>query len=307
MNQKLLITIIIMVITASFSYSQKQLVPAPDLANVEYGEHERHVMDVWFAEKEKTTPLALFIHGGGFSAGSKERIKADELKGLLEAGISVAAINYRYKSIAPLPAAHNDAKQALQFIRSNAAKWSVSKNKIAVWGSSAGAQISMWLAFSDEMANTESSNPIESESTRVSCVATRGGQTTMESNFWFKHLSKYAPGSESAFISKDRLRTFGAETMEEADDVAKSISALSLVSADDPPIFMQYHMTPDATAPAIENKKKLRGWIVHHVDFGTALKEKTDELNVEAHLKYPGAVVKYKSIVEFFKHKLLEE
>ena len=40
---------------------------------------------------------------------------------------------------------------------------------------------------------------------------------------------------------------------------------------------------------------------------GIALKEKTDALNLEAHLKYPGADVKYNSLVEFFVDKLLKK
>ena len=34
------------------------------------------------------------------------------------------------------------------------------------------------------------------------------------------------------------------------------------------------------------NANKIRGWIVHHVDFGIALKEKMDSLNIESYLKY---------------------
>ena len=46
---------------------------------------------------------------------------------------------------------------------------------------------------------------------------------------------------------------------------------------------------------------------MHHVDFGTALKEKMDKLNVEADLKYPGAKTKYNSFIEFFVDKLLDK
>lgn len=302
---KTITAIIILLIASIFSYAQKNQLPTPDMANVKYGEHERNVMDVWFADKSKTTPIAIFIHGGGFSQGSKEKLNANELSQLLKAGISVASINYRYKTITPLPAAHHDAKQALQFIRSKAESWHINKDKIGVWGGSAGAQICMWLAFSEEMADSESTNPIERESTRIACVATRGGQTTMESDFWLKHLAKYAPGTEADFNGKSRLQTFGVETMEEADEIAKSISALALISADDPPIFMQYGMKPDAPVP--DDVKKVRGWIVHHVDFGIGLKEKMDELGVEAHLKYPDSEAQYETMVKFLTVKLLEE
>lgn len=308
MKLKLLKTInaiIILLIASNFSYAQENKLPTPDIANVKYGEHERNVMDVWFADKSKITPLAIYIHGGGFSAGSKEKIRNNVLAQLLEAGISVASINYRYKTIAPLPAAHNDAKHALQFIRSKAESWRIDKEKIGIWGGSAGAQICMWLAFSDEMADAESTNPAERESTRVTCVATTGGQTTMESDFWVKHLTKYAPGTEAEFNGKTRLQTFGVETLEEAGEIAKSISALALISTDDPPIFMQYGMKPNAPVP--NDMKKARGWIVHHVDFGIALKEKMDGLGVEANLKYPNSKTQYETLDKFLTVKLLEE
>jgi hypothetical protein len=298
--------IIILLIASNFSYAQKNQLPTPDMENVKYGEHERNVMDVWLADKSQTTPLAIFIHGGGFDYGSKEKLNAKELAQLLKAGISVASINYRYKTTAPLPAPHYDAKKALQFIRSKAELWRIDENKVGIWGGSAGAQICMWLAFSNEMADAESTNPIERESTRVTCVATRGGQTTMESDFWVKHLPKYAPGTEAEFKS-NQLPIYGVETIKEADEIAKSISALALISTDDPPIFMQYGMSPNTPAPSKDDPKKLRGWIVHHVDFGIALKEKMDELGVEADLRYPGAKTKYNSLLEFFIDKLLEE
>ena len=75
-----------------------------------------------------------------------------------------------------------------------------------------------------------------------------------------------------------------------------------LISKDDPPIFMQYGMRPNAPVP--KNANKIRGWIVHHVDFGIALKEKMDSLNIESHLRFPSAKTKYNSLVGFFKDKL---
>ena len=213
----------------------------------------------------------------------------------------MASVNYRYKTIVPLPGAHKDAKKALQFIRSRAESWGINKERIGVWGGSAGAQISMWLAFSNEMANVNSKNPIERESTRVTCVATKGGQTTMESDFWRRHIAKYAD-EEVVSFRKSIRQNYGAKTVREVNEVAKSISALVLISKDDPLIFMQYGMRPNAPVP--NNANKIRGWIVHHVDFGIALKEKMDSLTIESYLRYPSAKTKYNSLVAFFKDKL---
>ena len=68
---------------------------------------------------------------------------------------------------------------------------------------------------------------------------------------------------------------------------------------------MSYGMNPTAKPPT--DKGRIRGWVIHHVKFGLALKEKTDALKHEAHLKYPGAELKYQSQVEFFVDKLLKK
>ena len=289
--------------------------PHPSHSNVKYGPHERNVFDIWLSETNSPAPLAIYIHGGGFKSGSKEKLSDKELSELLNEGISVAAINYRYVTSAPLPASHHDAKQALQFIRSKADEWNIDKNRVAAFGGSAGAQICMWLAFSDDMANPESDDPIERESTRLTCVATKGGQTANVLDFWRNRIGKLIGNNESleslaksfedaSDAEEAFMATWGASTPEEADKIAESCSALSLVSSDDPPIFMSYGMSPTAKVP--DDPKRVRGWVVHHVLFGIALKEKTDALEVEADLRFPGSKSQYESTVDFFVDKLIK-
>lgn len=289
----------------------------PTHANVKYGDHERNVFDIWLADSPKPAPLAIYIHGGGFRAGSKEKLKPNELGQLLKAGISVAAINYRYMSVAtPLPTPHHDARRALQMMRSKAKEWNIDKERVAAFGGSAGAQICMWLAFSDEMAKPDSKDPIERESTRLICVATAGGQTTNDIEFWQNKIATLlGPDTDVKTLSrplgnikdpeKAHLAKWGAKTLDEANEIASRHSAVSIVSADDPPIFMSYGMNPTAKPPT--DKKRIRGWLIHHVNLGIALKGKTDALKLEAHLKYPGAEIKYQSLVEFFVDKLLKK
>ena len=288
----------------------------PSFANVQYGKHERQVFDLWLADTSEPAPLAIYIHGGGFRAGSKEKLKPNELSQLLKAGISVAAINYRYVTIAPLPTAHHDARQALQFIRSMAEQWNIDKDRVAAFGGSAGAQICMWLAFTDDMAKPDSADPVERESTRLTCVATAGGQTSNGAEFWAKTIgpllgdnadlrSLSMPLGTESDPENVRMAMWGAKTLEEANETAKRHSAIDLVSADDPPIFMSYGMSPTAKLPT--DPKRVRGWLIHHVNLGLALKKKTDALNMESHLKYPSAKCKYNSLVEFFQDKLLNE
>jgi hypothetical protein len=91
----------------------------------------------------------------------------------------------------------------------------------------------------------------------------------------------------------------------ELRNTVAEVSALSLVTADDPPIHMSYVMAPGDPAPS--DSGKARGWKVHHVMFGVKLKEKMDALGIEADLKYPGASPSYSSISHFFKAKLRKQ
>lgn len=288
----------------------------PTHANVKYGEHKRNVFDIWLADSTKPTPLAVYIHGGGFTSGSKEKLKAAELDKLLNAGISVAAINYRYMSVeTPLPTPHHDARRALQLMRSKAKEWNIDKTRVAAFGGSAGAQICMWLGFSDEMAKPNSEDPIERESTRLTCVATTGGQTTNDVEFWQNKIATLLGADADAKSlsrplgnitdpEKAHLAKWGAKTAEEAKASASRYSALSIVSPDDPPIFMSYGMSPTAKPPT--DPSRIRGWLIHHVNLGIALKEKSDALKHEAHMKYPGAKIEYQSQIQFFVDKLLK-
>jgi len=269
---------------------------APTMADVKYGPYKRNMLDFYQAKSDKPTPVALYIHGGGFRGGSKKSVNQRVLNELLAAGISVAAIEYRLVSDKPLPAAHHDSLRALQFIRSKAAEWNINKKRIGTFGGSAGAQICMWLAFHDEMADPESSEPLKRESSRLTCVVTNGGQTTMDFDWW----KKWVPGYDKPH--RDRAEVFGDVTDEELRKIVKDISALSLITADDPPIFMSYGMKPDDPIPT--DPRRVRGWKVHHVIFGVKLKEKMDKLGVEASLKYSGALTKYKSTASFLIAKL---
>ncbi|MBT4666495.1 MAG: alpha/beta hydrolase, partial [Opitutae bacterium] len=130
-------------------------VPKPTISEIAYGKHDRNVLDFWKAESDSPTPVAFVIHGGGWKGGSKERLdRFADTNALLEAGISVVAINYRYVTSTeepPVKAPLHDAARALQFVRSKAKAWNLDKKRIGAAGGSAGACSSLWLAFHDDL------------------------------------------------------------------------------------------------------------------------------------------------------------
>ena len=271
----------------------------PTMSDVKYGRHARNVLDFYKAKSEEPTPVVLYIHGGGFRGGTNKKVNQVMLKELLGAGISVASIEYRFVGDKPLPAAHHDSLRALQFIRSKAGQWNIDKKRFGAFGGSAGAQICMWLGFHDEMVDPQSSEPVKRESSRLTCVMTNGGQTTMDMEWW----KRWVPGYTKPH--RDRAELVGDITDDELRELVKDVSAMSLITADDPPIFMSYGMKPEAPIPS--DAKRARGWKVHHVIFGIKLKEKMDKLGVESNLKYPGAQTKYESPAGFLIAKLKPE
>src|SRR5579859_8174632 len=188
--------------------------PAPTAADVAYGKHERQVLDFWQAKSEKATPLVVFIHGGGWQNGDKKGIGGKTVQQFLDAGISVAAINYRYVKQAaaegikpPVKAPLEDAARAVQFIRSKAKEWNLDKQRIGATGGSAGACSSLWLALHDDMADPKSDDPVARESTRLFCAAVNGAQTSLDPKELREWMPNYRYGAH-AFGLKDFQELF---------------------------------------------------------------------------------------------------
>src|SRR5262245_52229906 len=91
--------------------------PVPTVAAFEYGhDSERQKFDFWHAKSDKPTPVVLLIHGGGWQRGDKTGYGENIIQPYLDAGISVAALNYRFinqameqKVVPPVKACVGDA------------------------------------------------------------------------------------------------------------------------------------------------------------------------------------------------------
>lgn len=92
-------------------------------------------------------PAVLLIHGGGWVSGSKENQRPMAQR-LAQEGFVAITIEYRLSQEAPYPAGVIDVKAALNWIRKNAAEFHLDKNKVAVLGASAGAQLATLVGVS---------------------------------------------------------------------------------------------------------------------------------------------------------------
>ncbi|MFN0134048.1 MAG: prolyl oligopeptidase family serine peptidase [Phycisphaerales bacterium] len=109
-------------------------------------------------------PCVVFIHGGGWSGGSRTPVPAPALATrLLNAGLAIASIDYRLTSQAgqfgtnpvTFPAQIHDTKGAVRFLRANAAQFNLNPARFGSWGSSAGGHLSALLGASGGVASLE--------------------------------------------------------------------------------------------------------------------------------------------------------
>lgn len=251
----------------------------PTHADVHYGPHERQVIDFYQAKSDKPTPLIIFIHGGGFVAGDKHAFSPAMLQGALDAGISFAAIHYRFvdgeKVIFPVP--QQDGARAVQFLRSKAKEWNIDPGRVACYGGSAGAGISMWIGFHDDLAQPTSDDPVARLSTRIQAVGTLGGQGTYDP----VKIKRLIGGR--AHEHPSLLKVYGLKSMDEAMNPTPAMqklydeaAAITHLTKDDPPLYMVYS-EPDI----VPSDDARPGQFIHHPNFGRQLKEKMDSLGIE--------------------------
>ncbi|HSF38948.1 MAG TPA: alpha/beta hydrolase [Thermoanaerobaculia bacterium] len=102
-------------------------------------------LDLYVHPKARDKPTLLWIHGGGWTGGSKEEDALFVLP-YLEGGWSVASVEYRLASTAVAPAAVEDCRCALAWLLRNAANYGVSTERVVISGISAGGHLALTTA-----------------------------------------------------------------------------------------------------------------------------------------------------------------
>jgi acetyl esterase/lipase len=276
----------------------------PTLANVPYGEHERQVLDVYKADSTSPTPVVFYIHGGGWVSGDKTLTDRIALKRFLDAKFTVVAINYRFVPQAveagikpPVQWPLHDAARALQFTRSKAKEWNLDPSRIGATGGSAGAASSLWLAFHPDMADPKSADPVARESTRLQCAGVTGAQTCFDPKLMKEWISNIRYGGHAFGFRPTEQRESGWEQFYAARDSImpwiEEYSPYHLVTADDPPVLLEYPRPPIPGTEAGTDP-------THAAGFGVGLAEKIKSVGGTVYLVYPGSPEeKYKSTTDF--------
>ncbi|MCX7013160.1 MAG: alpha/beta hydrolase [Candidatus Sumerlaeota bacterium] len=257
--------------------------PTPTFADVSYGPYERNLLDFWQAKSDAPTPVVVFIHGGGFVNGSKDKIRSSPrvLIQCLDHGVSFASISYRYRTQAPLVDVLHDTARAIQFLRFKAGEWNIDKTRVASYGGSAGAGSSLWIGFHDDLADPDNPDPVLRESSRLTALGANSCQCTYDVTRWREIIGPY-PGEAPRPKADESAGPQGDEELGAPDEPGaptdeksrKELDMLGMLTPDDPPVYL-YSKMPN-TPPTD------RGHYVHHPKHAIAVKEKCDELGIES-------------------------
>lgn len=249
-------------IPGSFGINSPNPVYALDV-NYDDIDLNRQAFHLFLPDTSGTFPLVIFIHGGGFTGGSRDVVLGssgiDDVRYFLERGVAYASIGYRL--IASTGADPDgvikcltDAKRGLQFIRHFAPELHLKPDKIALAGSSAGAGTSLWLATHPDMADLEAVDPILRASTRVCAVSAGGSQATYDLYKWETEVYDDFDGQGTNFTVDSMINLLGYERysnfyggLDSATQILhdpaliqyrQEVDMLFHLSEDDPPFYL---------------------------------------------------------------------
>ncbi|WP_414660978.1 alpha/beta hydrolase fold domain-containing protein [Horticoccus sp. 23ND18S-11] len=207
--------------------------------------HERQQLDLYLPAGGKNLPLVVWIHGGGWQNGSKDRTPAQSL---LTRGYAVASINYRLSSHAVFPAQLEDCKAAIRWLRTHAREHGFDPDRIGVWGSSAGGHLVALLGVTGDVKEFDRGENA-GVSSRVQAVVdffgpadllTMGAQSAANSR-----INHDAPDSPEAKLIGGALQENKAQ--------ARRASPITYVSKDDAPMLI-VHGDADPLVPLAQSE-----------------------------------------------------
>jgi acetyl esterase/lipase len=213
-------------------------VPYTDNAN-----SKAQMLDLYLpANVDRTVPVVVFIHGGGWYEGDKSECPALPM---VHKGYAVASINYRLTGQARFPAQIFDCKAAIRWLRAHANQYHLDPNKIAVWGESAGGQLAALLGTSGGVRELEGNLGSNDQDSRVQAVVD-----------WFGPANFLAAGNKDALSAEAVQALIGllGALPDKAPTLAKAASPITYVNKNAPQ-FLIMHGDKDQQVPLAQSQE----------------------------------------------------
>lgn len=232
-----------------FCFAGTVLVEARVERNVVYGMYSglALLMDIYYPEKPNGYGV-VFILGSGWhmplaynAVALKDRAANNNfLQKLTEAGYTVFAINHRAAPRFRYPAAVEDARRAVRFVRHHAKEYRIHPERIGGMGGSSGGHLVSMLGTLDGKGDLEDPDPVNRESSRLQCVVARAAPSDLA-----KIKTESGLSAVTSFVG---IRLQGTNPATAEYKTYLEASPVTHVSADDAP-FLLIHGDADRTVP----------------------------------------------------------
>lgn len=131
--------------------------------DIAYGKGAKETLDTFSPEaKGPARPILIFVHGGGFVGGDKNKNAQGQPSAFydnmmiwaVQNGMAGVNINYTWAPEAKYPQVQHEIAEAVAWARKNAASVGGDPNRIVIWGHSAGAShVASFLAHPETYAD----------------------------------------------------------------------------------------------------------------------------------------------------------
>ena len=205
------------------------------------------LLDLYLPEATRP-PLVVWIHGGAWRSGSKDRVP---VLPLVSKGYAVASVEYRLSPVAPFPAQIHDIKAAIRFLRAHQRRYGYDASRVGIAGSSAGGHLVALVGASNSHSQLEGTvGEHLDQSSDVQAVIDLYGPT----NF-LTILQQSTPHGLGVRIPALQLLLRGQP--DDKPDLARLASPVFHVDPGDPPLLM-IHGDQDPQVP-INQSHELHG------------------------------------------------
>jgi acetyl esterase/lipase len=201
-------------------------------------------------------PLVVWVHGGGWRAGSRKGVNGLEL---VDRGYAIASVSYRLTPVAAFPAQVHDIKGAIRYLRANANQLGIDASRIAVMGVSAGAHLAA-------LAGVTNGSP-EHEGTVGDNLDVSSDAHAIVSFFGASNLTTIL-GQSTEFglgIRVPALELLFGGPPEAHADLARLASPVFFVEPSDPPMFL-LHGDADPQMPIEQTFELHEAALFHGID-----------------------------------------
>lgn len=187
-----------------------------------------------YQPREATTPnpTLIYIHGGGWTGGSKEGSSLVFLP-YLEMGWNVVNVEYRLARISLAPAAVEDCLCALRWVYRHAKDYNIDTSKLVLTGNSAGGHLALTTGILPASAGLDRQCPGD-EQLKVAAIINWYGITDVVDLLDGPNMKTYA--------------VTWLASMTNREEIAKRVSPLTYVRQGLPPI-LTVHGDADPTVP----------------------------------------------------------